>query len=64
MKKLCMVSVISLIAANASAVINVDLGTGQGTFSGQGVYADPGNNIWNDFNSFFLKYAAESKHDE
>lgn len=49
MKNLCMALAISLISANASAVINVDLGTGQGTFSGQGVYADPGNDIWNDF---------------
>ncbi len=51
MKKLCIVLAVSVIAGNASAIINVDLGDieSYNTFSGQGVYADPGNDTWNVF---------------
>ncbi len=35
----------------ADLIVNLDLGTGAGAFSGQGVLSDPGNDYWNATNS-------------
>jgi hypothetical protein len=41
-----------VVAASASTrVINVDVGNNGGTYSGQGAYADPGNDFWNGFDT-------------
>jgi hypothetical protein len=49
-----MVLAFAMVVAAASAstmVINVDVGNGGGTYSGQGAYADPGKNFWNGFDT-------------
>jgi hypothetical protein len=44
--------VMVVFAASASTtVINVDVGNGGGTYSGQGAYADTGKNFWNGFDT-------------
>lgn len=47
------VVVFALVSAAQALVVNVDFdyaSNGSGTYSGQGAYADPGNNFWNSIN--------------